>query len=54
MSTEFELRVAILKDKEAKLNEYNKMIQETEITYQRVCQSNKLYYRSLTHPISWL
>lgn len=30
---EFDLRVAILKDKETKLNDYNKMIAETEVTY---------------------
>lgn len=33
---EFDLRIAILKDKETKLNNYNKMIEETETTFSRV------------------
>lgn len=36
MQMEFDLRIAILKDKETKLQEYNKMINETEVTYHRV------------------
>ena len=37
---EFDLRVTILKDKESKLSEYNKMIAETEVTYNRVLLKN--------------
>lgn len=33
---ELDLRVAILKDKETKLANYNKMIDETETTFARV------------------
>lgn len=33
---ELDLRVAILKDKETKLANYNKMIDETDLTYNRV------------------
>ena len=39
---EFDLRVTILKDKESKLSEYNKMIAETEVTYNRVLIVKKL------------
>ncbi|KAM3133170.1 hypothetical protein pb186bvf_014746 [Paramecium bursaria] len=43
MQMEFDLRVTILKDKESKLSEYNKMIAETEVTYNRIVEtSNKL------------
>lgn len=33
MQMEYDLRVAILKDKQTKLNDYTKMIEETEVTY---------------------
>jgi hypothetical protein len=36
---ELDLRVAILKDKETKLTNYNKMIDETETTFARVTWS---------------
>ncbi|CAK58147.1 unnamed protein product (macronuclear) [Paramecium tetraurelia] len=36
MQMELDLRVAILKDKESKLANYKKMIEETDLTYHRV------------------
>lgn len=36
MQMEFDLRMNILKDKETKLVEYNKMIDQTEQTFVRV------------------
>ncbi|CAD8107855.1 unnamed protein product [Paramecium primaurelia] len=43
MQMELDLRVAILKDKESKLANYNKMIEETDLTYHRIVEtSNRL------------
>ena len=36
MQMEFDMRLNMMKDKEMKLNEYNRMIDETEKTYIRV------------------
>ena len=40
---ELDLRVAILKDKESKLANYNKMIEETDLTYNRVFTITYIY-----------
>lgn len=47
---ELDLRVAILKDKETKLANYNKMIDETDLTYNRVILYN-INLRLLKHQI---
>lgn len=47
---ELDLRVAILKDKETKLANYNKMIDETDLTYNRVILYNN-NFRLLKHQI---
>ncbi|CAD8111563.1 unnamed protein product [Paramecium sonneborni] len=49
MQMELDLRVAILKDKEQKLANYNKMIEETDITYNRVDLLTVKFNRLLKH-----
>ena len=46
---ELDLRVAILKDKESKLANYNKMIEETDLTYHRVNFLTVTFNRLLKH-----